>query len=205
MPIDSDISNADSHLHVEFYENDRKPHVGETFCKIIVPGDKTFQWDQPVREVDKQRFPRHWLFYQMKKTEGGQMFGTPLTEWASAVPDDAALGHQIAELHLLKFQSVEQVANMTDTQVQKVGMGAAGLRERARAYLASKNTTQTNEDRVELNRTKEELGFLKTQMASLIEQMNNRPVEPEKRGPGRPRKVTEDVEHDAPTGDSGNQ
>lgn len=204
MPIDSDVQNADSHLHVEFYESERKDYVGQTFCKIIVPGDKTFQWDQPVRDVDKQRFPRHWLFYQMKKSEG-QVFGTPLAEWAAAVPDDAALGHQIAELHLLKFQSVEQVSNMTDTQVQKVGMGAAGLRERARAYLASKNTTQSSEDRVKLNRAEEELGFLKTQMASLIERMNNQPQEPEKRGPGRPRKVIEDVEHNAPAGDSGNQ
>lgn len=204
MPIDSDVANADAHLHVEFYENDRKPHVGETFCKIIVPGDKTFQWDQPVREIDKQRFPRHWLFYQMKKTEG-QVFGTPLAEWAAAVPDDAALGHQIAELHLLKFQSVEQVSNMTDTQVQKVGMGAAGLRERARAYLGSKNTTQSNVDREKLDRAEKQVEFLTTQMATLIEQMNNRPAEPEKRGPGRPPKVKPDVVHDASTGDAGNQ
>ena len=208
MPLDSDVSNGDSQLHVEFYERlyEVKPgtKVPTDFVKIITPGDKTHQWDQPVREQDKQRFPRHWLFYQMKKNEG-QVFGTPLADWAKDNPDDSALGHQIAELHLLKFQSVEQVASMTDTQVQKVGMGAAGLRERARSYLASKTTTQTNEDRVELNRTKEELGFLKTQMAALIEQINNRPVEPEKRGPGRPRKVIEDVEHDAPTGDSGNQ
>lgn len=203
MPLDSDVSDGDSHLHVEFYEKIYEK-VPTDFVKILIPGDKTSIWDQPVREHDKQRFPRHWLFYQMKKTEG-QVFGTPLAQWATDNPDDSALGHQIAELHLLKFQSVEQVANMTDTQVQKVGMGAAGLRERARTYLGSKNTTQSNEDRDKLNRQDEELKFLKTQMAALVEQMNNKMAEPEKRGPGRPPKAKPDVVNDAPTGDAGNQ
>lgn len=206
MPLDSDISDSDSHLHVEFYERLYESKQ-QDFVKILIPGDKTFQWDQPVREQDKQRFPRHWLFYQMKKTEG-QVFGTPLAEWAKDNADDSALGHQIAELHLLKFQSVEQVASMTDTQVQKIGMGAAGLRDRARTYLGSKNSGQINEDREKLNRAEQELGFLKTQMAALIEQINNKPAEPEKRGPGRPpgsTKVKPDVVNDASTGDAGNQ
>ena len=203
MPIASDTPHADENLHPTFYE---KTHDGvlKTFMRLPIPGDQTTIWDQPVRECDKERFPRHWLFYQMKNSKD-EIFGTPLSQWAKDCEEDTGLGNQIAQLSILKFQSVEQVASMTDTQVQKVGMGAAGLRERARGYLSSKNVVQSGVDAEKLNRAEQELSFLKTQMAALVEQMNNRPPEPERRGPGRPRKVVENVEHDAPTGDAGNQ
>ena len=50
MALDSDIHNADSHLHVEFYTNDQKPYKDRPtpFVRIIVPGDKTNIVDQPV-------------------------------------------------------------------------------------------------------------------------------------------------------------
>jgi hypothetical protein len=80
MALDSDINNSDSHLHVEFYENDRAPYKGVPFVRILIPGDKTTEIDQPVREDHKERFPRQWLYYQMKNSEG-VMIGTPLQEW----------------------------------------------------------------------------------------------------------------------------
>jgi hypothetical protein len=76
----------------------------------------------------------------------------------------------------MKFQTVEQVATASDSQLQKVGMGAAGLRERARSYLMSVNKTA---NKSELDETKRELEELKAQMAAFMA---------EKRGPGRPRK-----------------
>ena len=75
MALDSDISNSDSHLHVEFYENDRKPYEGVPFVRIMIPGDKTTEIDQPVREDHKERFPRQWLYYQMKNSDGS-LIGT---------------------------------------------------------------------------------------------------------------------------------
>jgi hypothetical protein len=210
MPLDSDIANGDTQLQVEFYTNANPrhgaEHMGKPWVRIMTPGDKTNIWDQPVRETDKQRFPRHWLFYQMKNSDG-QVFGTSLAQWIADRPEDV-VQNQIAELHVLGFRSVDQVAAMNDTQVQKVGIGAAGLREKAKAYLSGKNAVQNTEDREKLNRAESELAFLKTQMASLIERMNNQPAEPVKRGPGRPpgsTKVTPDVVNDAPTGDAGNQ
>jgi len=173
MALDSDINNSDSHLHVEFYEADRDPYKGVPFVRIMIPGDKTTEIDQPVREDHKERFPRQWLYYQMKNSEG-VMIGTPLQEWHSAEPEEFN-DRQMAELQILKFQTVEQVATASDSQVQKVGMGAAGLRERARAFLNRKNNVKNTSD---LDETKRELEELKTQMAMLMEQ----------RKPGRPRK-----------------
>jgi hypothetical protein len=54
-------------------------------------------------------------------------------------------------------------------------MGAAGLRERARAFLARKNQVSNSS---ELDQTRRELQELKEQMSMLMEQ----------RKPGRPKK-----------------
>lgn len=161
--MDSDVANADSHLHVEFYTNDRKPYEGVPFVRIMVPGDKTNIIDQPVKESHKQRFPRQWLYFQMQ-ANGSQAIGTPLQDWSHDRPDDLS-PNQLAELGILKFQTAEQVATMSDSQAQKVGMSGIPLREKARAYIASKNQKASSS---ELDATKAELEALKAQVAELM-------------------------------------
>lgn len=202
MSLDSDVADADSKLYVEFYKCDRGEYKDKDFCKIITPGDKTSVWDQPVRESDKQRFPKHWLFYQMQNTEG-QAFGTPLMEWHKARPDDLN-ENQVAELHAMKFQSVEHLASMSDAQAQRVGLGATALRQKAKAYLSSKGGVDNT---AELKAAQDQIATMQTQMAALIERMNAQPAEPKKRGPkpGFKKKARIDVQHDAATGHPGNQ
>jgi hypothetical protein len=84
----------------------------------------------------------------------------------------------MAELQILKFQTVEQLATATDAQLQRVGMGASGLREKARLYLTNKNKSQSD---TELEETRAQLKQLQEQMAMLMEA----------RKPGRPRKEAE--------------
>ena len=132
MPLDTDISNADSQMHVEFYVHERDPYVGVPFVRIMNPGDKTNIFDQPVRDHHK-------------------------------------------ELHIMKFQAVEQVATASDAQLQRIGMGATGLRNVAREFLNRKNS---GAHQSELAETKKALADLQAQVAGILEQ----------RGPGRPRK-----------------
>lgn len=172
--LDSDISNADSQLHVEFFVSEDKDYKGIPFVRIIVPGDKTNIVEQPVREDHKERFPRQWLYFQMKNQEGG-IVGTPIEEWHKAEPDNINRG-QIEELQILKFQSVEQIATASDAQLQRFGMGGTGLRERARMFLSRKNRSDSQ---VELDETKKQLAALQEQMQELLAA---------KRGPGRPPK-----------------
>lgn len=172
--LDSDISNADSHLHVEFYLSDDKDYKDVPFVRIIVPGDKTNIVEQPVREDHKERFPRQWLYFQMKNQDGG-VIGTPFEEWHKAAPEELSKG-QIEELMILKFQSVEQLATASDSQLQRFGMGGAGLRERARMFLSRKNRSDSQ---IELDETKKQLAALQEQMQELLAA---------KRGPGRPPK-----------------
>lgn len=191
MPLDSDIANADSHLHVEFYMYDKAPFKDTPFVRIMVPGDKTNIIEQPARDHHKERFIRQWLHFQSQNSDG-VVVGTKLEQWHNDKPDDLS-DYQMAELQILKFQTVEQVATATDTQLQRIGMGAAGLRERARSYLAHKNQSESNS---ELAKTRSELEELKAQMAILMAQ----------RKPGRPRKEDVNVEYDdASIGATGHQ
>jgi hypothetical protein len=181
MPLDSDVANGDAQLHVEFFvAKEIDPRFdGQPFVRINIPGDKTTVVEQPVREEHKRRFPRQWLYFQMKQDEvnGLQVLGTSLDEWCAASPEDLTKP-QIEELRILRFQTVEQVAAASDQQLQRIGMGGPGLRERAKAFLARKNKSETQE---ELDKTKQQLAELQAQMSELLGA----------RKPGRPRK-TED-------------
>jgi hypothetical protein len=190
MPLDSDVSGADAQLHVEFYEYDKAPYKGQAFVRIMAPGDKTNIIEQPVREHHKARFARQWLYYQMRNNEGPEL-GTPLENWHREVPDELN-DYQLAELQILKFRTVEQVATASDSQLQKVGMGAQALRERAKNYLARKNNSVFSD---ELSNTRKELDELKAKLAQLMEE----------RKPGRPRKEAVDVQHNASIGDAGHE
>jgi len=177
--LDSDIANADSHLHVEFYISEEKDYKGKPFIRIIVPGDKTNIVEQMVRDDHKERFPRQWLYFQMKQNEqSGELPGTPLRTWAEADPEFINAG-RLEELQILKFQTVEQVATASDSQLQRIGMGGSGLREKARLFLTQKNRADGS---AELEKTRQELDELKAQMAELIAA----------RKPGRPKKEQED-------------
>lgn len=177
MPLDSDIENADSKLSVEFYTNVTALYNGKPFVRIMVPGDKTTIIDQPVREDHKQRFPRQWLYFQMKNS-GDSIPGTKLQAWHDDEPETFTTG-QMEELQILKFQVVEQVAGASDSQLQRIGMGGVGLRERAKAYLASRNRDAAT---AENQAMRCEIDELKAMVAALTE------TAIEKRGPGRPRK-----------------
>ena len=191
MALDSDIHSADNHLHVEFYVYDKEPYKEKPFVRITVPGDKTNIVDQPVREDHKRRFPRQWLYFQMQNNNA-EVVGVPLSQWVKDDPENFN-DMQMAELQIFKFQTVEQVATATDNQLQRIGMGSAGLRERARGYLTQRNQSESS---TELAKTRSELDELKAQMALLMAQ----------RKPGRPRKEDVDVQYDdAPVGATGHQ
>jgi hypothetical protein len=178
--LDSDVNNADAQLHVEFYTKEDGPRKGKAYVRIMAPGDKTNIIEQPARDDHKQRFPRQWLYFQMQQNEdAAQQIGTPLSQWHRDYPEEVNKD-QIAELNILKFVTVEQLALASDGQLQRVGMGAVGLREKARQYLNRKNRTESN---AELADTKRQLAELQAQLAELTADA------PKRRG--RPPKLAE--------------
>jgi len=111
------------------------------------------------------------------QNNNAEVIGVPLKQWVQDDPDNFN-DMQMAELQIFKFQTVEQVATATDSQLQRVGMGATGLRELARRYLAVKNQSSSQ---TEIENTKQELAQMKEQMAALMAQLADKKV-------GRPKK-----------------
>lgn len=174
--LDSDDPQGDNHLFVEFYESKDDPYKGRVFVRIMSPGDKTNIIETFASDDHKMRFPRQWLAFQMKDSENAAiLIGTPLQRWYEARPSDLS-EVQLQELVILKFQTVEQVATATDSQLQRIGMGAAGLRERARNFLTGKNNAEAQK---KMDAQQAEINELKAQLSELLAQ---------RRPPGRPRK-----------------
>lgn len=210
MPLDSDIADADSHLFVEFYINERKDPVdgqgekltaweGKPFVRIMNPGDKTSVFEQPATEQHMRRFPRHWLAFQMQQQGQEPMapIGTPLQTWSEERPQEL-VGDQLRELVILGFRTVEQVANGSDHQMQRVGMGGIAVRERARAYLASRNA---GAQAGELAETRRQLDEMREMMAKLVANASIQ-ADPPRRG-RPPKDVTHVDDNDAGTDPAG--
>jgi hypothetical protein len=123
-----------------------------------------------VRDDHKARFPRQWLHFQMQN-ENGDIPGTKLEEWHRAAPGDIT-DAQVAELQILKFRTVDQVATASDAQMMRVGMGGVGLRLKAQAFLRLKTDSVAN---AELAEAKAQLAALQAQVAALIEAKGEAP------------------------------
>lgn len=137
--------NPDELLHVEFYWHkpldwnkfqdtgqevlaERVPYV-----RIMQPGDTKSIVETPVREDHKARWPQRWVAWQMREGliegAGQDIPGWKLEEWKEITAD------QTLELKHLRFSTVEQLAGASDAQVQRMGIGGIGLREKAKAAL----------------------------------------------------------------------
>lgn len=59
--------------------------------------------------------------------------GTPLSAWPAGVNEG-----QVMQLRLLNMHTVEHVAESTDADMERIGMGARALRDKARAFVEIK-------------------------------------------------------------------
>lgn len=186
------VSNPDALLHVEFYMHKplnkwatevKSQEAGtivrvygpeQPFIRIMRPGDQTTIIETPVREEHKQRWPEHWLYFQMREglvDNDKDIPGWKIEEW----PFMAEQPDLLREFKFNRFSTVEQVAGASDAQVQKIGLGGVGFRERARADLRKKLAGDLNEaiaskDR-EVAEMKEMLKAQAAQIAALTEAM----------------------------------
>lgn len=99
------------------------------YVRICIPGDKDVV-DRPVREDDKRRFRPQYAAFTADKPQD-EATGTLLSAWAGLPPE------RVAEYQFLKVQTVEHLANVSDTNIQRMGAGALAERQRAKDYLES--------------------------------------------------------------------
>lgn len=157
----------------------RPVFVDREFFSAKVPGDKNTHSLRLATDKDKQRFPRAYAAFQQRGLV--PMQGTPLEEWPQ-VTRAQALTLKAAGVH-----TVEAMAEVHDGHIDKLGGNARELKAKAKAYLAqAADTAAASKLAAENERKDTEMAELRRQIADLASRL-----EPEKRGPGRPRKEAE--------------
>lgn len=128
-------------------------------------------------EQGPSRFPSEWVskieeaYRRWKAGEDMEVEGTPLKNWPAISP---AMIKTFTDLHVY---SVEALAAASDDLIERVGMGAVGLRQRARDWLAaaggdSAKLTARLEAAESANKDKDtRIASLEAQIAALGAQM----------------------------------
>ncbi|GAC1514498.1 MAG: hypothetical protein NVS1B16_07180 [Pseudarthrobacter sp.] len=152
----------------------------QPFITIRVPGDKDNVVDRPVWDdpshmmSDTSRFAQQWARYKAGKQDDIGT-GTPLSMWP---PINKA---QVEELAYLKVKTVEQLAGVSDGNLQKMGPGYLELRKRAVDFLeAAKGSAHVDAMRGELEKRDSDIAALRAQLAQLGEEFSK-----QKQGQGR--------------------
>ncbi len=155
--------------------------------RIAIPGNPNLTVERPADGKDTRRWPRQWLFFQMqtgKIANAENVPGWQIDQW------DEMGEEQIRQLKHLRFYTVEQIAGANDAQIQGIGMGGQGLREKAKRALHERNGAAVN---AEVQARDTLIAEMRAQMAEMMEMIKQRPTEaaePAKRG----RKPRQEVE-----------
>jgi hypothetical protein len=169
-------------------DKDGKPQR-QLFVRISSPGNDTSVINTPARDEHKKRFPRQWLEFQMAEgvqVDGSDIPGFGIDQW------DEINEEERRELRYLRFSTVEQIAGASDTQIQRIGVGGASLRNKAKAALRKRLDNTVKEELQARDQTiaelKEKDRKREEEMAELREMMKQLA---QAKKPGRPKKVVE--------------
>lgn len=161
---------GDENLLVKFYlhpkqnktksvEAGRPIYEDVEYVHIMVPGDKDNIVERPARDSDRQRFPRQYEAF--KRGEGDALVGTPLAMWP------AIARSQVEELAFFNVKTVEQLAALSDTQIQKF-MGMRELRTKAKLWLdAAAGNAPIEKLQAEIEERDNVIATMQKQMADL--------------------------------------
>ena len=212
---------SDAQLMVEFFVEDvyqefESEKQGRAIYKpvekvrIFAPGAKSdiiqhVQYDdQPNKPAHPNRFPRQWAAFKAQQEQIPD--GTPL-EMCKFIPS-----HRVKELKAMHIHTAEMLGNMSDMQIQTVGMDGRRLRDLCLAYVSEdKGTKQLSAALAREAAMRDDLEGMKTQMAELNAHMSQKlhsegkiysesvQTAPESQGPelrrrpGRPKKENHDA------------
>lgn len=107
--------------------------------------------------------------------------GTPLRSWNGANPN------QVEILIAQRIRTVEDLAMLPDSGLERMGAGMRAVRDAAKRWVAASDTREVASQMATMQAENE---ALKQQMADLMASLNSGEDSP-RRGPGRPRKDAE--------------
>lgn len=157
-------------------------YADEIFIKILTPGEKDnfTDWVKFRTPEDKEagrdtkgycsRFPMEWEAF--KRNSQVVEVGTPLEMW----PHPQLTKARAAEFKGLNIHNVEQLASISDSALDKLGMGARKLREDAKTYLdTAKGMAPINELKSENEELRQKLEALEGMINSQQEASDDSP------------------------------
>lgn len=157
------------------------------WCEWVKVGGNGAVTNEKVSRLEKDQIL--WpvirgAYESWKKGQEEPVSGTALAAWAGV---NAA---QADRLKLMHIRTVEDIAQLTDADLEKIGMGARAMREKARAFVANKQGSAKIEEALAdrdatIANQAAELAELRATVAELAAKAGLEP----KRGPGRPPKA----------------
>jgi len=133
------------------------------FVRIVSPGQKHSIVDRKVRDNDKVDYKEHWSAFEKK--EEFRTNGTPLRDW------HVIEKNMIPELELLSIFTVEDFANVSDSNLKNIGPGAVKLREKAEKFVAG-----LSESDVKLQQAEDRIADLEAKLNELMDAKVANPV-----------------------------
>ena len=138
------------------------------FIRITIPGDTNNIIETKLTAADKLKYPKAWEEFQRGESSGFK--GTPLEQWPQITRA------QVKESKYFECHTVEQLAGLSDSHCQKMGMGFQELRQKAKAYLNIANdTAAATAQAAENERLRNEMAELRAMIAGQAEKKAGRP------------------------------
>lgn len=184
--METKMSNPQNGTFVEFYmeavefkaesEKEGRPVFREIpFVRLINAGDRNNILETKATDHYRAKYAREWKAFEANQQ--GAMVGTPLAQWPQITKS------QVKEAEFFNIKTVEQLAEVPDSSLQRIGMGWMELRLKARNYLdAAKGMAAQSAQAAENDRLRGEIEALKASFAALQEDKPQR---------GRPKKEPE--------------
>ncbi|RDJ12420.1 hypothetical protein [Rhizobium grahamii] len=156
------------------------------FVRIVIAGDKNTEVFREATPADKDRFHEPYARFKKGLSAREQVTGTPLSEWP------LLKASQIKEFEAINIYTVEQLAGLSDTMKQNIGMGAHELCAAAKAFLESAgNNAKASELAAENERLKSDVDLLRGQVKELADRISEIDAEDNSRRTRAPKAARE--------------
>lgn len=176
-------------IYMEFKSDEagRAIYEDRDYVHIFAPGGKT-DYISPVQMQDRMdvpshpnRFPRQWAQYQSQQEQTAS--GTPLEMCAFIAK------HRVLELKSQRIFTAEQYAQLPDSTLQGLGIGARREKELCKAFISedekiqalSKATAERDALKAEMDMMRQQIAALSVQTGKPIPEIHAEEITPAKR------------------------
>jgi hypothetical protein len=157
--------------------NKRKKEVeyeDVVWVTIFNKGDPKNIIERPMREHDKERWPKHWQAYLENKEP--PIDGIPLEDFPQITPAERL------RCKNLKIRSVEDLCNLPDAQLEQLGGRGHSLQKAAREYVAYREGVQVSDLMEQMEEKDDQIADLQKRLEEL--ERGNSTASNTKRGTG---------------------